>query len=367
MGKRIAAVPFYLFAALVVSLCLLSQRLYIVIQLPFYLVAGWALFLRRVVPLMTLSWVGLFTAGICLLGLTWTLHQFLRWLYSRTKPDARSGQEVMPRVWWLRWTLSSVGVVVLMFVAGIAATGITHQTAWLFISPEPIVLNGRVLFFRGSGQQDSANALQLYHDAEQHFPAGSTFDAQGRPLHGWQTLLLPYLGSKYLGEKQADLYARIDLTLPWNHPKNVPAMQTPVESYVILVPSSPDEKSPKDAAGFALTDFAGNVHVLGGIKPLAKKDITDGLANTILAGEVSAGQKPWGYPMNWRDPALGLGTSPTTFGFSPSQSRGGRPIPGGAHFIFADGSTRFVKSTVDPRVLRALSTPNGGEKVELPE
>ena len=32
--------------------------------------------------------------------------------------------------------------------------------------------------------------------------------------------------------------------------------------------------------------------------------------------------------------------------------------------IFVDGSVRFIKNTVDPKVLEALGTPRGGEAVK---
>lgn len=40
--------------------------------------------------------------------------------------------------WRLRWTAISLGVVLLMFVCGIAATGVAHQAGWLIRSEEPM-------------------------------------------------------------------------------------------------------------------------------------------------------------------------------------------------------------------------------------
>ena len=57
--------------------------------------------------------------------------------------------------------------------------------------------------------------------------------------------------------------------------------------------------------------------------------------------------KPWGHPANWRDPAKGLNQSPEGFG---------GPFPGGANILFADGSVRFIKNTINPTVFRALAT-----------
>ena len=40
-----------------------------------------------------------------------------------------------------RWTAAGLGLVLLLFVAGIATIGLTHQTAWLFMRTDPIVWN----------------------------------------------------------------------------------------------------------------------------------------------------------------------------------------------------------------------------------
>jgi prepilin-type processing-associated H-X9-DG protein len=100
--------------------------------------------------------------------------------------------------------------------------------------------------------------------------------------------------------------------------------------------------------GYALSHYAGNVNVLGRVKPLALKEIEGSLAQTVLAGEVEAKFRPWGDPTNLRDPILGINTMPEAFGSTS---------PGGAYFLFLDGSVRFVRKTVALDVLRAMSSP----------
>src|SRR5262249_41898578 len=112
----------------------------------------------------------------------------------------------------------------------------------------------------------------------------------------------------------------------------------------------------QDADGYGLSHYAANSRVLAANKGMRKQDITDGAANTILFGEVNANFKPWGHPMNFRDPAKGVNQSP--YGF------GGPRGAGGASFALAAGSVRFVSERADPDVLRALATPAGGEEVD---
>ena len=41
----------------------------------------------------------------------------------------------------------------------------------------------------------------------------------------------------------------------------------------------------------------------------------------------------------------------------------GSPHPGGFNALFADGSVRFIKNTIDPQVFKALITTHGGEVI----
>jgi hypothetical protein len=264
------------------------------------------------------------------------LQRFLGWLYGQ------STAEGPPRRWRKRWTAAILAAVVLMFAAGIAAIGITHQTAWLLNSPEPIALRGSYRQVQSMANlKQIAISCEAYNDAlREGFPPGGTVDKFGRGMHGWQTLLLPYI-------EQNPLFESIDLDKPWNHPDNAKAMRREVQIYL----HSRDSRRETD---YAHSHYAANVRVIGGTVPRDPRTITDGLSTTILAGEVPGNFKPWGHPRNWRDPALGLGR--TLDGF-------GGPGTGVTVFSFADGSVRTLRNNISPAVLKALSTPDGGEIV----
>ncbi|QDT48835.1 hypothetical protein Pan258_28810 [Symmachiella dynata] len=59
-------------------------------------------------------------------------------------------------------------------------------------------------------------ALHNYANKYGAFPPAYTVDADGKPLHSWRTLMLPYLDHR-------ELYEMIDLTKPWNDPANAQA------------------------------------------------------------------------------------------------------------------------------------------------
>lgn len=56
-------------------------------------------------------------------------------------------------------------------------------------------------------------ALIQYEIKHGRLPPAYTINAKGEPLHCWRTLILPELG-------YSKLYDEIDLSLPWDHPRN---------------------------------------------------------------------------------------------------------------------------------------------------
>jgi hypothetical protein len=262
-----------------------------------------------------------------LLGVLGGGHAFLRWLYAAT------GQETEPRRWPWKWTIKLVGLVVLLFVAGVAVTGVAHQTGWLIRSPEPLTQGNRDAHPRtisASNLKQMTLAAHTIHDepAVNRLPR-STFDATGRPFHSWQTDLLPYI-------EQGSLHNRIDHTKPWTHANNSGPMTTQVGTF--LHPN----QSERDVNGFAVSHYAGNVHVVLTDTPKKLSDFPTGTSNTIFAGEVDSGFRAWGDPMNVRDPRSGAEGLPDGFG-------GPRGKP--AQFAMLDGSVR----TFDPKALADLA------------
>jgi hypothetical protein len=311
---------------------------------------GWVLYLGRVLPEVHANWSSVTFALVCVAAFMIGLQTFLSW-FTRQGQPAGTVANTEWKTWRAIWTLQIMGIVLLIFVMGIAAVGVSHQTAWLVNSPERMTEGG----IRDAANQASSqnNLKQLgigahdYHDAHHKLPMGALFASDGTALHGWHTVLLPYF-------EQDALYRSIDLKKPWNHPVNLPKMQTDIKLF-----RNPSILTLRDENELALSHYASNVRVLGGTKTLSLGWIAarDGLSNTLLAGEVNSKFKPWGHPIGWRDPALGINSHPDGFG---SPIKGERE---GAQFVYADGSVRFISAKVSREVLKALSTPDGGEKI----
>ena len=306
-------------SAAVVLLLLSCGGLDFVIQGVFYLVAGWAFFLDRVGPLVrpNPAEVAVFAAafGVVTLGSHW----FCRWLYAGWN---RSGDAV-PAVWPWRWTGRLVGVLVLLFVAGTAGVGVTHQTGWLITSPEPIVrLTGGVRV--AAARTVSSNNLKQLSLAEysfevaRHFLPAPTFTPDGRPLHSWHTALLPYI-------EQDTLAGTIDPALAWDHPDNRVAVGTDIEVFRSPYPMT-------DGDPPAVTHYAPDARLFD--RPHRSWDFAkNGTSNTLLAAEAVSRPKPWADPGNWRDPRLGLNKHPDGFG---------GPWPSVTIAVFLDGHVQAV-------------------------
>ena len=59
-----------------------------------------------------------------------------------------------------------------------------------------------------------ALAILNYDSANGHLPPLMSLAEDGTPLHSWRIHILPFL-------EETDLYEKIDLNLPWNHPANL--------------------------------------------------------------------------------------------------------------------------------------------------
>jgi hypothetical protein len=306
------------------------------------LVFGWASFIARVLPKVRVYWptiiVGVTAFVLFTVGLHWFLAQF-------RQAETPAG-EPLPRRWKFRWTAAIVAMVVVAFAAGISLVGIVHQVGWLANSKEP--LTGETI--DGWLAEEPRNSMMFVNlgilnaadvDGGQ-CPPSATFSPGGQPLHSWETAILPYT---------TIMTRDIDKTQPWNAVVNQKYFKCIIP---FLINTGFRAPTLENDEGYGLNHFSANSQLFTPKERLRFDDLKDGVANTIMLGEVNADFSPWGRPNNVRDPAAGINRGPGTFG--------GPPGRGGAYFSMADGSVRLITDDVDPAVLKALSTPAGGDE-----
>jgi len=237
--------------------------------------------------------------------------------------------------------------------------GMALGTAGVFLGP--LLLAGIGRSWRDTSVTVTTEHLALigqgldqYYGQTQKYPIGGTFgrDDTGviRGQHGWMTSLLPFVG-------ETELYHRIDLSVPYDAESNRPAMGTSVPAYQAV-----GADRGRVGNGFAVSHFSGvggeiddgtglaHLGIFERDAAVTREEVTDGLSNTLIVGELAAFFPPWGDPENWRQVGRGLNRELNGFG-----SVNGR----GATFLLGDGSVRYFPNKTDPRVLQSMSTRNG--------
>jgi prepilin-type processing-associated H-X9-DG protein len=230
-----------------------------------------------------------------------------------------------------------------------------------------------------------------------------------RPYRGtiempWQVLILPYIEQDTLWQQTLAAYKQD--VLSFHNPPHV-GFATVIRTYDC--PSDPRVAEPITDSGYTAA-YGSYLGVLGGkARPEGGADgamgslhggvrlaqITDGTSQTLVIGEHPPAVRnlagTW-YTTYAADPSLAangywLGRGPSLFmvfpaGWQPclgpfhyGPGRLDNPCdfghfwslhPGGAHFLFADGSVHFLPYAAEP-IMVALATINGGEVVDAPE
>jgi hypothetical protein len=103
-------------------------------QAPGYLVMGWIHFLVRTVPQVSLNVRALGEVLVVVAGLGVGLHLFLVGAWRRMRSP-----EATPPVWPVRWSVSLLALLVLLFLSTMSTVGIGHQVGWLFNKQQPLL------------------------------------------------------------------------------------------------------------------------------------------------------------------------------------------------------------------------------------
>ncbi|WP_437223642.1 DUF1559 domain-containing protein [Planctomicrobium sp. SH661] len=255
-----------------------------------------------------------------------------------------------------------------------------------------------------------ALALHNYHETHSTLPigqaasTGAATNCYGTPswlppggvssIFSWGVHILPFID-------QANRYQNLNMTVPspLQLPANFDFSKTIGRVDTYLCPTDPQpwlvgslagsilNGMPKTNMGGVLgsTDWrcsqltprTNGEGVLFAISRVRFRDITDGLSNTLLTGEVTGNPNASFNPSSPTtltgntyaaydvfDTSWGVNGSTTvpgkgTFNFRPQGFSSFHT--GGAHFALCDGSVRFISENIHQGTLTALSTRSGGE------
>ncbi len=187
-------------------------------------------------------------------------------------------------------------------------------------------------------------ALHNYHDHYRCFPPAYIADENGRPMHSWRVLILPFI-------EQEPLYELYRFDEPWDGPNN-----RKLAEWALPVFNCPSNaKEPSTATNYLAV--VGPSTAWPGGKSTTWQDFADGTSNTLLVVEVADSGVHWMEPRDLHVVQMApTVNSETGQGISSAH-------PGGANVLFVDGATHFLSETISPEELRALLTIAGGEPV----
>lgn len=262
-------------------------------------------------------------------------------------------------------------------------------------------------------------AMHTYHQAHGVFPPGyiskylpgaggdTSLEVDTGPGWGWASQILPQM-------EQSATYNAINFNISMILPHNNTAQYTRIASYLCPTDAPPDRVPVRDqtntntiytvgTANYVAVYGTGEIGEAAGQgnglffrnSRVGLNQITDGSSQTLAVGERSHNLSY----ATWTGRTIG-GWLFTTASFEggtnkynpePEESfcmilgpiefedEGGLPRtpnfpaahvedyasrhPGGVNFLFGDGSVRFIKNSISPRVYGSLATRNGGEVV----
>jgi hypothetical protein len=187
-------------------------------------------------------------------------------------------------------------------------------------------------------------AVANYHETYGCFPPAYVADRDGRPMHSWRVLILPYL-------EHSTLYNAYNFAEPWDGPNNRKLADQIGQIYL----RSGLNSDRKPTTSFVAV--VGPETAWPGARSLKREDLGDGSKTTLMVVEVPDGRFRWMEP---RD----LDFNRMSFRINDGSGRGLGSRLGGARVVSADGTVRTLPDHFDANRLRAMLTANGGEAID---
>lgn len=207
-------------------------------------------------------------------------------------------------------------------------------------------------------------AIHMY--AAEHngqLPPVYTTDKDGKPLHSWRVLLLPYLDEQLL-------YENIRLDEPWDseynkqfhsHPAGRVHFSCPSRRHFSLILPTGFKEFPEfsNTCDYSLVTGSQTAFLIPRLEsaPAANirlNDINGGKHKAIILAERLV-------PVHWMQPDVEIPFATAVRGIDKEINGVGSFHRYGCHCGFADADVQFIRNDIEPEKWKALLTIDGGE------
>jgi hypothetical protein len=218
---------------------------------------------------------------------------------------------------------------------------------------QPAIRSARSVAWKSecnSNLEQIGMALQQYQTEHGSYPPAFIPGPDGKPMHSWRVLILPYLG-----KEAASVYQQYDFNQPWDSEQNI--RLAAFMPGVYACPEHPDALANQETTYMVIV---GSKTMFPGSRSVSPAQIGDSLEHTIAVVETPQSGVHWLKPQDLEAARMAYeinGREETEAGSHHAQA--------GAHVLMADGTVYFLPEDFSPDMLTSMTTINGGEL--LPE
>jgi len=187
-----------------------------------------------------------------------------------------------------------------------------------------------------------ALALHTYNAKYRTFPPAYIADENGRPMHSWRVLILPYM------DQQA-LYDQYRFDEPWDGPNNR-------RLHALVPPMYADPSFPDDTSSH--TNYAvitGENTMFPGAKAVKVRNVRDGLSTVLAVVSIGESDIVWCEPRDLEFDKMSLKINDPTRPGIKNETFSGAPVAMG------DGSVRELEEEMPEQEVKSLILRNDGK------
>ncbi len=243
---------------------------------------------------------------------------------------------------------SSALVLITVIVAGLLGAGIVVGLLIVMVFPAVSTARSQAQKTQSADNMKLIAAAMFSYEADHgSYPPAFIPDKDGKPMHSWRVLLLPYLGPGY-----DHIYEQYKFDEAWDGPNNMNLRFSMPAEYAC--PADSDASSQYETSYMVIV---GDETMFPGITSVMRAQITDDRACTIMLAQTPTSGVCWLEPKD-------LEAKQMRFQINGRQGvEIGSRHAGGAHVVMADGESQFITDDAPPDAVEAMTTIAGNETI----